>query len=694
MNVTRHDPRSSTTHGRRQRDAGVALVELLVALCVAAVVLPVAASALTTTGRTQSRVAQLAVGDGEIVALSTWLTRDVRSTPVSIGVGQGIEVGDLTSGCQTTTAQGTGLLRLTWQDTDLSGTTAPQRVSYRWRTRADGTGYLYRYWCAGAGPATLTEVAGPLKAVNGGSPVTITTNGSGRVTVRIVLNAGTPIERTISIDAYSQNPSTAIVAPPTTAPLNPTIALSATTVAAGDAVRVSVTNFLEGEAVSVHLDYTTDPAIGSLVTDAIGAGSTTAVVPLSALNGVHQIVALGDQGTAVVANITVVTASITVGSGGPFAAGSSVPVTIGGFTVGGTVDVFLDEPVGPPLVSVVVTSGSATAAAVTLPTAVTGGIHSLYAVGRTSGRRAVTDVEVAAVVAVTPSSPKDGDAVVIRTSGHRAGETATITWAGGTIGRVVADINGSSELAYRVPDFAAAGIVAVASIGDDGSAATRSVTVTRAARTFTLSTPSPSVAAGTVIPIRVSMTREGVASTFTGTRPITVTGAADSPAGTRPSLPTSATFTNGVATISVRLVAAGTTTLTVSDGVATATVSVTVTAGPVTSISLGRFTAEQLNYTRNNSWVAETFVPVDEFGNAVTGRTIDVVVTDVSGRTIIDTDTLNGWSQLNGNWRTLRNTSTSPARNLWLQIGSRRGNISEVDVTVDGVSTWFQVSAT
>jgi hypothetical protein len=90
--------------------------------------------------------------------------------------------------------------------------------------------------------------------------------------------------------------------------------------------------------------------------------------------------------------------------------------------------------------------------------------------------------------------------------------------------------------------------------GGTTTTATRSVTVQN---TLVVTAPSSAVA-GTAF----SVTIRSLAG-VTGSQPITVTGLASSPNGTAPTVPTSATFTGGVATISVTPTKSGAQTVTV-----------------------------------------------------------------------------------------------------------------------------------
>ncbi|WP_156807290.1 beta strand repeat-containing protein [Effusibacillus pohliae] len=106
------------------------------------------------------------------------------------------------------------------------------------------------------------------------------------------------------------------------------------------------------------------------------------------------------------------------------------------------------------------------------------------------------------------------------------------------------------------------------------------------------------------------------ANTFNGTLPITISGAVNSPNGTAPVLATTATFTNGTATVPVQLYSATTQNLTVSvAGYTSPAVAVTPVAGALNSATV---TYSATTVAATGSLSAPTLSGKDSYGNTVT----------------------------------------------------------------------------
>jgi hypothetical protein len=116
-----------------------------------------------------------------------------------------------------------------------------------------------------------------------------------------------------------------------------------------------------------------------------------------------------------------------------------------------------------------------------------------------------------------------------------------------------------------------------------GNVSTVSTTVVDNALSFTVTRQPASVTAGVGTAanavVLTAMKNGATDTTYTGAT-LSWSGAANSPSGSTPTLPTSLTWTNGVATFGITLVNAQTTTLTVTDGTRSATfTAITVNPG-------------------------------------------------------------------------------------------------------------------
>jgi hypothetical protein len=123
-----------------------------------------------------------------------------------------------------------------------------------------------------------------------------------------------------------------------------------------------------------------------------------------------------------------------------------------------------------------------------------------------------------------------------------------------------------------------------------------SVTTTVLPDTYSI-TSSASATAGTSFQLTIIANLGGITPlvpdlTLNGPQAITITGASNSPGGDAPSLPTTATFNAGVATITGTLKDAGTTTLSTKVG--------TSSAGP-TSVTVGAAAASKLAWTTSSA---------------------------------------------------------------------------------------------
>ena len=149
--------------------------------------------------------------------------------------------------------------------------------------------------------------------------------------------------------------------------------------------------------------------------------------------------------------------------------------------------------------------------------------------------------------------------------------------------------------------------------------------------TFTVTAPA-SATAGT--PFNVTLqTYPG----YTGTKAISVTGLQSSPSGAAPTMPSSASFTNGSATISVTPVKSGSQTLTVTDSSVsslTGSASVNVNAGAAANLAWTTFVAQGVTQPTSTCYFTCTAV----IGNNANG-TSNISVTDAQGNILSNVGT-------------------------------------------------------
>jgi hypothetical protein len=128
-----------------------------------------------------------------------------------------------------------------------------------------------------------------------------------------------------------------------------------------------------------------------------------------------------------------------------------------------------------------------------------------------------------------------------------------------------------------------------------GNVAALRTTVVDNALSFKISAQVSTATAGTATSSTATVLtaiKNGATDTsYTGAT-LTWSGASNSPTGVAPTLPTNPTWTSGVATFSITLVNAQTTTLTVTDGTRSATFSpISVSAGAATSVAWANVTS-------------------------------------------------------------------------------------------------------
>lgn len=160
-----------------------------------------------------------------------------------------------------------------------------------------------------------------------------------------------------------------------------------------------------------------------------------------------------------------------------------------------------------------------------------------------------------------------------------------------------------------------------------------SATTLAAAQTYQVALPAPgNKTAGTAFSVVLTAQTGGVTDTsYNGVKTVTFSGPANSPLGTTPTYPATVTFTNGVGTASITLVAAQSVTLSATDGTRTGSTSVTVVGAAANRLTFVGSTpscaAGSVAVGNGGSFVSAVGA-LDSFGNRVAlGSTTTVSAT-------------------------------------------------------------------
>ena len=211
-----------------------------------------------------------------------------------------------------------------------------------------------------------------------------------------------------------------------------------------------------------------------------------------------------------------------------------------------TVDVHLDSTTGF-IVRTATTdaSGKMPNGSMTLPSPVAGGVHTLYAVGRTSGIMGWGPVTVTADGAISPSALKAGDVTTFSGVGFVPGQSVSVSFPGGAPVAQPADSTGSVSIAAASPPEPAGGGLVTASspsgtvtdtftslavfygptTGEPGNPALITLTGFGANETIKVSFDAGPVSQTFVADANGSLSTNLQLSTTFGTHDITVTGA-------------------------------------------------------------------------------------------------------------------------------------------------------------------------
>jgi hypothetical protein len=409
--------------------------------------------------------------------------------------------------------------------------------------------------------------------------------------------------------------------------VTPHITLSPATGVAGTTATITGTGFAASKTVTASFGGAAVTLSGGTTT-AAGSFSAGYMVPNQA-PGAKPVVATDASGDTDTASFTIPTPSITLApttghvgdsvsvSGSNFPAGSSVGATLGGssVSVGGT--------------TTTSSTGSFSGATFTVPAATAGGKSVQFTA---SGQSASATFTVTPAITLTPASGFAGSSDSIAGTGFAANSTITATFGGAAVtlsGTTTTSASGSfSAATYAVPNQP---LGSKSVIVTDGSTNSTTATFVLHQASFVIDAPPTTVTAGSSFNLALRAILDGATdATYTGNHALTIAGASNSPNGSTPTTPTSATFTNGGATVPITLVKAGSETLTIGDGLRSVTGSLGVNSA---GVQLAWDRGCPATITKNATTTFTVGVPNDAFGNTFRrsgGLTVTISSTNAS----------------------------------------------------------------
>ena len=135
-------------------------------------------------------------------------------------------------------------------------------------------------------------------------------------------------------------------------------------------------------------------------------------------------------------------------------------------------------------------------------------------------------------------------------------------------------------------------VVATLGAWTTASAATSGTTTCTTPDTYTVGAPAVTAGTAATVSLTAKKCDGSVDTAYTGSKALTWAAVAASPSGKAAVLPASATFTSGIASVSVTLYAAGSAALTPTAGTVTGSASTTVTAGAAKNFVLSAITSK------------------------------------------------------------------------------------------------------
>ncbi len=295
---------------------------------------------------------------------------------------------------------------------------------------------------------------------NPGAMVTVSGSGfAANETVTLAFDGNLTYSSKAQATAAGQLPETAFTIPPTSGPgahavvatgatsgrkatagltVTPAPSSAATLTVApgattrGGAVSVSGGGFTPNEAVELTIDGVSTP-LATLHADAAGAlPATTITIPYAATAGAHTLTARGaTSGKTATAALTLnaVTATLTV-TPASSTRGGAVTVSGGGFAAGESVTMTIDGVSDPLAIARAGATGLLSPTSLTIPYTATVGAHTLTATGDMSGRKATAALTLTAVIAtvsLVPATTNRGGLLTVSGANFAVGEAVTIT---------------------------------------------------------------------------------------------------------------------------------------------------------------------------------------------------------------------------------------------------------------------------
>jgi hypothetical protein len=269
-------------------------------------------------------------------------------------------------------------------------------------------------------------------------------------------------------------------------PPKPRIFVSPNSVVPGQVVNVSVTNFGATESVRVRWRVGSSwVPVGTLTTDASGAGSTTVTVPANVAAGANSVRA---DGTTLAQQTNAVTVTIP----GPAsvdlstlrsAVNSRVSFDAENFPSNSTITITWRRPGGSTVDLGTVTAGNSGAAtgSFVIP-ATEGGSGNQVTFAAASGTTVSITFDVAPRIKVTPATVSPGETVDVSLRGYGKRESVRVRWlingSWVTVATVTTSNTGSANVSVTVPANASAGQNSVRGDGTIFRQQTNAVTVT------------------------------------------------------------------------------------------------------------------------------------------------------------------------------------------------------------------------
>jgi hypothetical protein len=241
--------------------------------------------------------------------------------------------------------------------------------------------------------------------------------------------------------------------------VGPKVLVSPTQGAVGQDMAVQGYGFAAFAAVTVHFDSPTNPTLAQATTTANGTFTTTAFNVPATTAGSHFVFAKETSGSVYAYANFIVNAGISL-SASTGKVGDTVTVTGGGFTAGGSVNLYFDTVHEDNLLTTV-TANSATSSTpgaisttITIPEAGRGN-HNIIARDMSSTNNTPPKAfAVTPKITVNPTTGAVGSSVTVTGSGFSANTSVSFEWDGSAISGVTAvttNATGGFTKTFTVP---------------------------------------------------------------------------------------------------------------------------------------------------------------------------------------------------------------------------------------------------